>query len=193
MRNSALSVVLISLMSLGVSACTVNINVPPSMVPNTTDGAQSSDRQVEMFAEMMIPHHQQAIDMSNLALSLSESDDVKDLAKRIIAGQTPEIELMATWIDDSEANGSMGMMGGYAMGGMASDEEMAALATLSGTEFDQEFLSLMIPHHEGALQMVHMIEGSSDAEVSQLAEDIVRVQTAEIVEMEALLEDTHGA
>ncbi len=193
MRNSALSVVLISLMSLGVSACTININVPPSMVPNTTDGAQSSDRRVEMFAEMMIPHHQQAIDMSNLALSLSESDDVKDLAKRIIAGQTPEIDLMATWIDDSEANGSVRMMGGYAMGGMASDEEMAALATLSGAEFDQEFLSLMIPHHEGALQMVHMIEGSSDAEVSQLAEDIVRVQTAEIVEMEALLEDTHGA
>lgn len=163
------------------------------MGPNPMGAEQSSDLQVEMFAEMMIPHHQQAIDMSNLALSLSESDQLKDLAERIIAGQTPEIELMATWIDGPAANSSMGMMGGYAMGGMASDEEMAALATLSGGDFDKEFLSLMIPHHEGALQMVHMIERSSDAEVSQLAEDIIRVQTAEIAEMEALLEGITGA
>ena len=76
---------------------------------------------------------------------------------------------------------------------MASDAEMETLSTLGGTEFDQEFLSLMIPHHEGALRMVHMIEGSTDAEVRQLGDDYFRVQTAEIAEMEALLEEMAGA
>jgi uncharacterized protein (DUF305 family) len=145
------------------------------------------EQSVEMFALMMIPHHQQAIDMSELALERSTNPDIQDLATRIIAGQTPEITLMETWISDDD--GMQGMMSGSSMpgmGGMASEEEMDTLATLDSPEFDLEFLTLMIEHHEGALDMVEMIEASTDPEVAGLASDIVRVQTEEIAEMTAL-------
>ena len=188
MNKTLLSVVLLASVGLSLSGCTININVPPSMGSSMMGDSQSPESQVEMFAEMMIPHHQQAIDMSELALAQSQSEDITDLARRIIDGQAPEIELMQTWIDDSNDSESMHMMGGMGMGGMATEEEMVALSGKSGSEFDREFLSLMIAHHQGALHMVHMIESASDSEVRGLAEDIIRVQTAEINEMTALLE-----
>ena len=157
----------------------------------------SSFNEVEMFAEMMIPHHQQALDMSNLALDkASSSPDVKDLAQRIIDGQTPEIALMEGWREESNQRGMTGMMssnGEMMMGGMASDEQMKNLATMEGSEFDTEFLRLMITHHEGALHMVHMIDDSTFDEAAQLAKDIVRVQKEEIEEMKAMLQGDSGA
>ena len=142
-----------------------------------------------MFAVMMIPHHQQAIDMSSVALSNpTASAEVKNLAQRIIDGQTPEIALMEGWLDDSEHMRGMPPSGEeMPMGGMASPEEMENLATLEGQDFDTQFLELMITHHEGALQMVHMIEDSALEGPAQLAQDIIRVQTAEIKEMKELL------
>lgn len=184
--------------TLSLASCTINITVPPSM-GETTMGSEvsSSFNEVEMFAEMMIPHHQQAIDMSNLALEKdSSSPELKDLARRIIAGQTPEIALMEGWREESDQRGMTGMMssnGEMMMGGMASDEQMKYLATMEGSEFDTEFLRLMITHHEGALRMVHMIDDSSFNEATQLAKDIVRVQTAEIEEMETMLQGDSGA
>jgi uncharacterized protein (DUF305 family) len=181
-----------------LAGCTINITVPPA-IGQAMMGSEvsSSFNEVEMFADMMIPHHQQAIDMSNLALEKeSSSPDLKDLAQRIIDGQTPEITLMEGWRDDSDERGMMGMMssgGEMMMGGMASDDELQNLATLEGSEFDTEFLTLMITHHEGALHMVHMIDDSSFEEAAQLAKDIVRVQTAEIEEMKAMLQGGSGA
>lgn len=185
-QRSTLALLLAATLSL--SACTININSP------ARDGYSMGERSmmrgeqnVAMFALMMIPHHQQAIDMSELALERSTNPDIQDLATRIIAGQTPEITLMETWISDDD--GRQGMMSGSSMprmGGMASEEEMATLATLESPEFDLEFLTLMMEHHEGALDMVEMIEGSTDPEVAGLASDIVRVQTEEIAEMTAL-------
>lgn len=185
-QRSTLALLLAAALSL--SACTININSP------ARDGYSMDERSmmrgeqnVEMFAFMMIPHHQQAIYMSELALERSTNPDIQDLATRIIAGQTPEITLMESWISD--VDGTPGMMSGSSMpgmGGMASEEEMDTLATLDSPEFDQEFLTLMIEHHEGALDMVEMIEDSTNPEVVGLASDIVRVQTEEIAEMTAL-------
>lgn len=185
-QRSTLALLLAAALSL--SACTININAP------ARDGYSMDERSmmrgeqnVEMFAFMMIPHHQQAIDMSELALERSTNPDIQDLASRIIAGQTPEITLMESWISD--VDGTPGMMSGSSMpgmGGMASEEEMDTLATLDSPKFDQEFLTLMIEHHEGALDMVEMIEDSTNPEVAGLASDIVRVQTEEIAEMTAL-------
>lgn len=136
-----------------------------------------------MFATMMIPHHQQAIDMSELALANSSNADVKKLAQQIIDAQAHEIEQMQSWIDGHghEVHGDHDMMG------MASEEDLARLKTLKSPEFDELFLNLMIVHHEGALDMVSMLDGTDKVEAKELAQHIVEVQKAEIELMNQLL------
>ena len=177
-----------------LSACTINVNMPGSSSPSepTTASVGAFDHRDLMFAEMMIPHHEQALEMSALALENSTNESVRDLAQRIIAGQNPEIEQMQSWLDASggagghHGGGGMGNMD--TMGGMASEAELALLATFSSPDFDVLFLELMIDHHEGALDMVRMIRNSSNDEVRALAEEITRIQREEIAEMRDLLE-----
>jgi uncharacterized protein (DUF305 family) len=137
-----------------------------------------------MFAEMMIPHHQQAIVMSEIAIARSSNSDVRELANKIISEQSQEITLMESWIDEA----SHGAHGGHSMSGMATEEELAELDTLSSPEFDEMFLKLMIAHHEGALKMVQMLDGTANPDAKQLAQDIVRVQQQEINLMKQLLQ-----
>ncbi len=137
-----------------------------------------------MFATMMIPHHQQAIDMSELALTNSDNQDVRKLAQQIIDAQAHEIEQMQAWIDGHGHE----VHGDHEMSGMASEEDMAKLATLESPEFDELFLNLMIVHHEGALEMVSMLDGTDKAEAKELAQHIVEVQKAEIELMNNLLQ-----
>ncbi len=141
-----------------------------------------------MFATMMIPHHQQAIDMSELALTNSDNQDVRKLAQQIIDAQAHEIEQMQTWIDGHGHE----VHGDHEMAGMASEEDMAKLATLESPEFDELFLNLMIVHHEGALEMVSMLDGTDKAEAKELAQHIVEVQKAEIELMNQLLQQLAG-
>lgn len=136
-----------------------------------------------MFATMMIPHHQQAIDMSEMALANSTNADVKRLAQQIIDAQATEIEQMQAWI---EGHGHE-VHGEHDMAGMASEADLAILATLASPEFDELFLTLMIMHHEGALAMVLMLDDTDQAEAKELAKHIVEVQTAEIELMNQLL------
>lgn len=136
-----------------------------------------------MFATMMIPHHQQAIDMSEMALANSTNADVKRLAQQIIDAQATEIEQMQAWI---EGHGHE-VHGEHDMAGMASEADLAILATLASPEFDELFLTLMIMHHEGALAMVSMLDDTDQAEAKELAKHIVEVQTAEIELMNQLL------
>ncbi len=137
-----------------------------------------------MFATMMIPHHQQAIDMSELALNNSTNQDVRKLAQQIIDAQAHEIEQMQAWIDGHGHE----VHGDHEMAGMASEEDMAKLATLESPEFDELFLNLMIVHHEGALDMVSMLDGTEEPEAKELAKHIVEVQKAEIALMNQLLQ-----
>lgn len=186
----------LAISAIGALALTGCSQVQDSYGPGMmNEQFEVSDQQDLMFAVMMIPHHKQAVEMSELALGISDSSELTDLANQIIAGQTPEVELMKGWLDESEQFSEMpgimesmpGMNG--MMGGMATDEEMEDLADLSSPEFDQMFLELMIDHHEGALDMVQMIIDSDNPEVKTLADDIVRVQTSEIQKMERMLED----
>ena len=183
---------LLATLALTLSSCTINVNLPDNR-EQEVPAVQVNDRErAAMFSEMMIPHHQQAIDMAQLALSTSDSESLRDLANRIIAGQTPEIELMQQWTDGATLPRPGGMMPGSGMpgmGGMASDQEIEELESLRGRDFGEKFLELMIRHHQGALMMVRMIQGSTIPEVGALAEDIVRVQSAEISEMESMLDE----
>lgn len=183
--------VVVALVAL-TSACTINVNLPGagSQSRSPAGSAQIFSHQDLMFAEMMIPHHEQAVEMSDLALQISTDSEVRDLATRIKAGQEPEIDQMQSWLDASGGagmhhGGQGGMMDN--MGGMATAAELRELASLVSPEFDRMFLELMIDHHEGALDMVGMISNSSNDEVADLADDIVTVQTAEIAEMRELL------
>lgn len=143
-------------------------------------------QQEQMFAMMMIPHHQQAVDMSKLATTHTTTASVLKLAAQIEAAQAPEIKQMTNWLDEGQSAADM-MHHDMGMGGMMSDEEMAALEAATGKAFDKLYLTGMIKHHEGALQMVQMIADSKNAEVIALHDAIVKAQTAEIAYMKELL------
>ena len=134
-----------------------------------------------MFAEMMIPHHQQAIEMSDLALKNSTNPEVLALAQQIKDAQSSEIEQMKSWGASSMAH--MGHM----MDGMLSDEEMSDLAAATGSRFDKFFLEGMIKHHEGAIEMAQMVTDSKNSEVAALAKVIIEAQQREILTMNELL------
>lgn len=139
-----------------------------------------------MFLQMMIPHHEQAIVMSDLALKISKTPQILDLAKQIKAAQNPEIMQMKNWLADSGFSEDPGhSMDG--MGGMLSDEDLDVLAKSSGKTFEKLFLSGMIEHHQGAIQMVNMISNSANPEIKKFGQSIVNAQSAEIELMNELL------
>ena len=117
-----------------------------SMMDNNQSASDFSGTDI-MFAQMMIPHHQQAVDMSTLAETRTTNPEVLALAKQIKDAQAPEIEQMTAWID--AAGAGMEMSHDMGMGGMLSDEQMTALDNAQGAEFDKLYLEGMIAHHEG--------------------------------------------
>jgi uncharacterized protein (DUF305 family) len=138
-----------------------------------------------MFASMMIPHHSQAVTMSELALANTTNPEILSLATAIRDAQAPEIKQMQSWLDQSDYSGTHA--GHMDMGGMLSDEELAELSTAKGSAFDRLFLQGMIAHHEGAIDMLSMIKNSTNSEVKKLYDDILTSQSAEIEAMKALL------
>ncbi len=147
------------------------------------------------FATDMIPHHRQAVDMAAMAATKASDPGVKAIAAKIRAGQEPEIATMAGWLtawgepvpSPGAMHHDMGDMGG--MPGMLTDTELRQLGAASGAAFDKLFLTLMIKHHEGAVETATtaQAQGESPA-VKQLAGAVVASQTAEIAEMKALLD-----
>lgn len=137
----------------------------------------------QMFAAMMIPHHKQAIQMSELALLNSTDPEILALANEIKAAQGPEIEQMKSW-----GSSMMGSHAGHMMDeGMLTDDEIEQLKSARGAEFNRLFLEGMIKHHQGAIQMAEMIIDSANDEASQLGKNIVESQSAEIERMRQLL------
>lgn len=135
-----------------------------------------------MFAAMMVPHHEQAIEMSEMALTKSTNPEVIELATEIKNAQSPEIAEMKSWGDLR-----MGSHMGHSMDGMLSDDEMAALNNASGEEFDRLFLEGMIKHHEGAIEMAEMVVDSQNTRASTLGKAIIETQKLEIARMKELL------
>ena len=147
------------------------------------------------FAKAMVPHHEQAVTMAQLAATKASSAEVKDLAARIEAAQGPEITTMQGWLAEwgEEAAGDhsdMGMGDGMdmEMSGMMSEKEMGSLEAASGAEFDRMFLDMMIRHHQGAIDMAETEREQGRYEPAKtLAEDIATAQQQEIDEMNGLL------
>lgn len=182
---------ILAIATLSAAGCTININTPGSESSQGMHGSSSSDGFSGadlMFADMMIPHHQQVVDMSALVEGRTTNPEILALSKQIADAQAPEIVQMRSWLDESGGTSGMGSHEGHMMGGMLTEEQMNALRDASGVEFERLYLEGMIEHHEGALQMVNMIENSSNKEVRALAEAITTSQTAEIEQMRELLE-----
>ena len=140
-----------------------------------------------MFLQMMIPHHQQAVDMSNLALTRSKDQELLALATAIRDGQSDEILQMKQWLSDAGADLEMGHSMTHGMGGMLSDEELKTLEKSSGVDFDRLWLKGMTGHHDGALHMTQMIEDANNETIKSFGEAIVKLQTAEIAQMKLML------
>ncbi len=156
------------------------------------------------FAQDMIPHHAQAVHMAEMAIENAESEEVRALAEDISAAQEPEIKTMTSWLenwdeevpDTSMMSGDMDDMEGMDMEdmedmdmpGMMSSEEMKGLDAASGSAFDQMFLTMMIEHHEGAIEQAQTEQADGeDDEAVDLAAEIEQAQTEEIATMEELL------
>ncbi|AWR22191.1 DUF305 domain-containing protein [Aurantimicrobium photophilum] len=178
--------------AISLAGCTTNLGGNDSngtmdggMMGNNKSASAFSGTDI-MFAQMMIPHHQQAVDMSTLAETRTTNPEVLALAKQIKDAQAPEIKQMKAWIESSGSSTDMGHDMG--MGGMLTDEQMTALENAQGAAFDKLYLEGMIGHHEGALQMATMIENSSNSEAKELAANIIKSQSAEIEKMKQMLE-----
>lgn len=146
-----------------------------------------NDADVE-FVRSMIPHHEQAVDMAELAAARASDPKVKDLAARIQRAQDPEIATMRGWLADwGEEQPPSGDHSGMDDSGMTS-EEMGELEQASGREFDRLFLEMMIRHHEGAVAMATTeAEAGEFGPAKALASQIAAGQQGEIEEMKGLL------
>ncbi|WP_439659429.1 DUF305 domain-containing protein [Lentzea sp. HUAS TT2] len=157
-------------------------------------GQQAADRNEHdvTFAQDMIQHHQQALDMAKMVPGRSTNAKVLDLAKRIEGAQDPEIKTMTEWLSKwgaSSTSSSMPGMNHGSMGtGMMTAEEMAKLGQLKGAEFDRMWMEMMTKHHQGAIEMAKThLEKGSNADSKKLAQEIITAQQAEITEMQDLL------
>lgn len=165
-----------------------NSPVPSQGIVTNMKTESSVDRH---FIEQMIPHHEGAIAMAQLALERSKRTEIKILATAIIEDQRKEIQDMTGWYKDwfgsDVTKVNTGMMGGGMMSSsgmhMGGQEDMTTLE--SATDFDKAFLEAMIPHHQLALMMVRMLEvGTNRPEMLQLAQNITDSQSKEIQQMQ---------
>jgi len=177
-----------------------------------TELAQASYTEADVaFMQGMIVHHQQAVEMSELVSERTNDEDVVAISGRILSSQADEIEFMNEWlaargektvmVGGEHGGHDMGDHSGHAMmghgmdhsqmAGMASPEQMAALAAAEGVEFDRQFLTLMIAHHEGAVDMVEELlrqpGSAADPILFRFVGDIENDQTTEIDRMDVLL------
>jgi uncharacterized protein (DUF305 family) len=159
--------------------------------PSASSSAAAHNSADVMFAEMMIPHHQQAVQMAQLAATRAANPQVKDLAAHIQAAQDPEITTMkgwlASWGEPTAMPGSSGHSA-HGMSGMMGDADMTKLRSMSGKAFDREFLTMMLAHHQGAIDMAKTEQNDGRyTAAKQLAANIIRTQTEEISRMATLL------
>ncbi|WAP50570.1 DUF305 domain-containing protein [Arthrobacter sp. ATA002] len=151
---------------------------------HSNSGHNSADT---MFAQMMIVHHQQAMEMSDIVLAKDGLDpEIVQLAENIKAAQAPEIETMNTWLrnwgEPAHVSGEM------PMDGMVNPEGLAQLQAAQGAEAARLFLIQMIAHHEGAIAMAEEeVSNGSAPEAVELARSVISEQEAEITDMDGLL------
>ncbi|MDZ3745225.1 DUF305 domain-containing protein [Pseudoglutamicibacter cumminsii] len=168
----------------------------------TTTATTEADREISadhndadiMFAQMMIPHHQQAVEMSEVLLAKDDIPaEVVEFAQRVIDAQGPEIDRMNAMLEawgQQPVTGDMGEMDHGGMSGMMSEEDMTALEDAKGTEAARLYLEQMTAHHEGAVDMARdEVADGQNPQAIALAEQVIEDQEAEIAQMQQMLTD----
>ena len=166
----------------------------PAAEASDLAGIRYSEADVR-FMQGMISHHAQALEMTELLDSRTESEAMRQTARRIDLSQEDEIEMMQDWLrergQEVTALDAHHAPGAMRMPGMLTDEEMESLVDADGIAFDRLFLELMIKHHRGALTMVDNLLGqrgaAQDSQLFAFTSDITADQTAEINRMDAML------
>lgn len=198
MKKMLAAFALVTTMGLALSACGGSSdNDADGTSGSSGQAAKFNDADVE-FAQQMIPHHEQAIEMAKIAETRAGSDEVKSLAADIEAAQGPEIETLEGWLeswgedvpsgemDHGDMNHGSSDEGG--MAGMMDEEDMKSLEDASGAEFDRMFLQMMIEHHEGAVAMAETeVQDGENADAIAMAQKVISDQQAEIDLMNGLL------
>jgi uncharacterized protein (DUF305 family) len=193
MRKTLVAVALLVTAGLTLTACGDDTGGDA----RSDDGSSAFNDADVTFAEQMIPHHEQAIEMAQMAQGRASSEEVLALAEGIEAAQGPEIETLQgwleTWGEDVPASGmahsEMGHDTGGAMSGMMDGEQMSDLMAASGADWDQMFLEMMTEHHEGAIEMALVeVDQGENPDTVALAEKIISDQQAEITLMQQLLQ-----
>lgn len=186
----------------GLAACGTtdnNTRTDTSSKSSTQNSASYNDADVT-FASSMIPHHQQALEMVDLTHGRNLDPAVRQIADRIKAAQSPEIDTMTGWLADwgkpvpsATAGGDSHDMGGMDMSsqempGMMSAEDMASLKNVTGADFQDMWLRMMIRHHEGAITMAKAeLSNGASRSAQDLAQSVIDGQQAEIDQMKNLL------
>lgn len=207
-RNRFGALLALLMMMFVLAACaspTAEQTVPDAVetagaeVPST--GAGEFD---EQFINMMVPHHQGAVEMAKIALERAEHQEIKDMASAILSGQETEIQQMKGWkqqwygSSDTPAMNEMPLL--HAMPGMGEaghpmDMQAEVEALRSAPEpFDQAFIDAMIPHHQSAIDAARLAqEQATRPEIKQLAQAIIDAQQKEIDQMKAWREAWYGS
>ena len=183
----AVATIFIAIVALSLSGCVSASNKGMDHEGHTAQAAGDLSSDDVMFLQMMIPHHQQAIDISDLALTKSADSELLALAKSIRDEQAAEIVTMKAWLDAAGADLEMGHSMNHSMGGMLSDSELAALKAATGKSFDLLWLKGMTGHHDGAIDMAAMIENSKNPEIKSFAQAIVSSQSEQNKAMAEML------
>src|SRR3954452_6332025 len=173
----------LSVLTSGVVLASCGSTTSPATAPSAPSAStaqQGDHNQADIaFAQDMIPHHGQALDMAKLVPGRTSNAKVVDLAGRVQKAQDPEIQQMTGWLKSWGASTGMNMPGMSdssmpGMSGMMSDADMNKLRAAKGAEFDRMWLEMMVQHHQGAIDMAKTeLAQGGNAEVKKLAQRIV--------------------
>lgn len=137
------------------------------------------------FARSMIPHHQGAIDMAKVELEFGKDPDIRKMAEAVVSTQTAEINLMTNWIATNDENALAPAAGSSKANQIAMNTMMAAMMVTYTGDADVDFVTGMIPHHQGAIDMAKVeLQFGKDQTMKKLATDIVNAQQSEITFMQ---------
>jgi uncharacterized protein (DUF305 family) len=191
MRSTRIAFVAVAACAIGLaSACTS----PEHHAATTSSalGAEQADHNADdiAFAQSMVPHHEQAIEMAQMVPTNTENQQLVGLANQVISTQVPEVQALRAWLMQwQDASGhDPAKHEGTPMAGMVSEATMDKLRTLHGADFDRLWLTSMIEHHRGAIAMAQQeVARGKNPDVIYLAKSIVTAQQAEIDQMNRML------
>lgn len=194
----------VALATLGVLlvACSTGAGGPASpdssVAPAPTSSGPAGEAFDQLFIDMMVPHHESAVEMASIAIERAERPEIRQLAEEIVSAQDAEIAQLREWrqawfgSSDTPSMDEMPMLPGMGMQGMDMGETMDMTADIeelrTADPFDPAFLEAMIAHHESAIQAAELArEQATRPEIRELAEAIITAQQGEIDRMRAWL------